>query len=282
MSECGCGRPADGAFICSSCTRALEIALGNISSYWADLDNVKGRLTRYGGMGGRPGAEKPLPVDARFLGAYEDGSMLQEAVKNTVSTWTRIVMEERPALSGPVHPACLHVTCSTVRRSWWPADTVSSCCRYLLGHAGWVRTKVWASEILDELDNLEAQLRRMVDRPADKWFAGPCEQCERDLYAKPGAALVVCVDCDLSYEVAARRDWLWQQAQETNATAAEISRAFSWLNGTPLTDTRIRKWVERKRLTVRGHIEVRGRTAPIYRIGDVAALLESADRPKAG
>jgi hypothetical protein len=277
---CNCGRPTNGGFLCSSCTKALEIALGNISSYWADLDTVKGRQTRYGGLGGRMGAEKPLPVDARFLGAYEDGSILQDAVKNTISTWTRIVMEEKPVLHGPVHPACLHVTCSTVRRSWWPADTVGSCCRYLLGHADWMRTKEWAPEILDELDNLELQLRRMVDRPADKLFVGYCTECELALHAKIGALQAKCTACEKVFSVEASREGMWVEAQDQLGTAAEISRAISWLGQTPITADRIYKWVERKRLTQRGHVIYRGREVPIYRIGDVAALVQASENQK--
>lgn len=277
---CACGRPTNGAFICSGCTRALEIALGNISSYWADLDNVKGRHTRYGGSGAGRGGEKPLPVDARFLGVYEDGSILQDAVKNTISTWTRIVMEEKPVLHGPTHPACLHVTCSTLRRSRWPADTVGSCCGYLLGHADWMRTKDWAPEILDELDNLEAQLRRIVDRPADKLFVGYCTECDLALNAKIAAPQVKCTGCEKTFSVEASRDAMWVEAQDQMGTAAEISRAISWLGQTPITADRIYKWVERKRLTERGHVTYRGREVPIYRIGDVAALVQASENQK--
>lgn len=258
----------------------MEIALGNISSYWADLDTVKGRQTRYGGSSAGRGGEKPLPVDARFLGASEDGSILQEQTKNTISTWTRIVMEEKPVLSGPVHPACLHITCSTVRRSHWPADTVGSCCRYLLGHADWMRTKDWAPEILDELDNLEAQLRRMIDRPADKLFVGYCTECDLALNAKPGSPQVKCRGCEKVFSVEASREAMWLEAQDQLGTAAEISRAISWLGQTSITADRIYKWVERKRLTQRGHVTYRGREVPTYRIGDVAALVQASENQK--
>lgn len=296
MSECACGRPADGAFICSSCTRALEIALGNISSYWADLDTVKARQTRYGDTGGGRGGDKPIPIDVRF-GALEwvekldaegrivgmepwipVGTALQDAVKNTISTWTRIVMDEKPLLHGPVHPACLHVGCSTLRRSRWPADTVGSCCRYLLGHADWMRTKDWAPDILDEMDDLEAQLRRMIDRPADKLFVGYCTECDLPLNAKPGAPQVTCRGCEKVFSVEASRDAMWIAAQDALGTASEIARAISWLGNQPVTAERIRKWVERDRLERKGWLTVRGRDLPTYRIGDVAALVEAATR----
>lgn len=300
MSECICGRPLAGAAICSGCSKSLEIALGNIPAFWRDLDNVRTGQTRYGdGSGGRRG-ETSLPLDPRFAGSQwveannrltgeqelqlhiPAGTALMDATKNTIATWTRTVMGERPVIHGPVHPACLHITCAQARRSRWPADTVQACCVYLLGHIDWIRTQIWAPEILDELQHIEGALRRVIDRPAGKWFAGPCDTCERDMYARDGALQVHCDDCDLDYPVAERRDWLWEQAQDVHATAAEIARAVSWIGGTPLADTRIRKWVERKRLIVRGHITIRGRVLPLYRLGDVTALIEAHDRPKAG
>jgi hypothetical protein len=281
-SICGCGKPADGAFICPSCCKALQIALGNISTYWADLDTVKARLTRYGGSGGGRGGEKPLPVDARFLGWEADGSRLQDAAKNTIATWTRVVLDERHILAGPTHDACLHVSCSITRRSRPPRDDVVSCCRYLLGHADWIRTKDWAPEILDELDDLEAQLRRMVDRPADKWFAGPCDGCERDLYAKVGAKTVDCADCDRSYDIEARRAALLAEAEDYLANATELARAVSWLGSEPLTAARIWKWAERGRITAKQHVEIRGKQVPQYRIGDALDLLANDTTKKAG
>lgn len=283
MTDCQCGRPVDGASICRECSHALQIALGDISSHWVDLDTVKARQTRYGGTGGGRGGEKPLPVDARFLGWEADGSRLQDAVKNTIGTWGRLVMEQRPEFAGPTHDACLHVSCSTLRRSRTPRSDVPAYCRYLLGHADWIRTQMWAPEILDELTYTAEQLRRMVDRPADKLFAGYCTECDLALHAKIGAPQVKCTGCEKSFSVEATRDQMWVEAQDQLGTAAEISRAISWLGQVPLTADRIYKWVERKRLPQRGHITYRGREVPIYRIGDVAALVEASDnQQKAG
>lgn len=300
MSTCTCGKPVDGAFICTPCTKALEIALGNISAYWTDIDTVKGRHTRYGDPNGGQSFEKPLLMDARFAGLewvhiideatgnttpqprIPAGTALVDAVKNAIGTWTRTVMEARPAISGPTHPACLHLSCSTARRSKWPTDTVTGCCRYLLGHVDWIRTREYAPDLLDELDHLEEQLKHLIDRPPDKWFAGPCDGCERDLYAKQGAALVTCRECDRDYDVAVRRTWLLEQAHDKLFTAAELARAVSWLGSEPLTGERVRKWAQRGRIVHRGHVTVRGREIPTYLLADAAALLAEDSRPKAG
>lgn len=281
-TPCPCGRPTDSG-LCPMCHQTLQIALGDISSHWTDLDTVKARQTRYGASGGGRGGDKPLPVDARFLGWEADGSRLQDAVKNTIGTWGRMVMDERVVLHGPTHDTCLHVSCSTGRRSRPPQDNVASVCKYLLGHADWIRTQHWAPEILDELTDTAEQLRRMVDRPADKLFAGYCDECQGPLYAKVGQEQVKCRQCEHTYSVTDRRDAMWTEAQDHNGTAAEISRAISWLGELPLSADRIYKWVERKRLTERGHVTYRGRLVPIYRIGDVAALAAATDnQQKAG
>ena len=297
--ECICGRPLAGDAICGGCSRSLQIALGNISSYWRDLDTVRARQTRYGDAGGRRG-EAPLTMDARFAGAQwveannrltgirelqlhiPNGTALMDAVKNTIAAWTRIVMDDKPVIHGPTHPACLHITCSQARRSHLPADTIPSCCLYLLGHADWIRTQHWAPEILDELQHIEGKLRSIVDRPAGKWFAGPCDTCERDLYARVGAASVDCVDCDLVYDVGARREWLLEQAQDRLLTASELSRAVSWLGTEPLTAARVWKWAERKRIVARGTAIHRGNEIPTYLVSDAIDLMAQDARPKAG
>lgn len=277
--ECICGRPLAGDAICQGCAYSLQVALGDISSYWLDLDNVKGRRTRYGATGGR-GGDKPLPVDARFLGWDADGTRLQDAVKNTMATWARVVLDERPVFTGPTHPACLHLSCSRLNRSRTPRDDVASVCRYLLGQSDWIKTQHWAGEILDEMLDTASQLQRMVDRPADKLFVGYCPDDDEPLHARIGAPLTQCRVCEREYGVEASRDAMWVEAQDKLATASEISRAISWLGQTPITADRIYKWVERKRLPERGHVTYRGREVPIYRIGDVAALVQASENQK--
>ena len=250
--ECICGRPLGGDSICSNCAQTLQVALGNISSYWRDLDTVRARQTRYGDAGGRTGAEKALPVDLRFLDWDGDGSRLVEAVRLTVVTWTRVVLEERPITEGPTHPACLHVSCSRLNRSRPPADNIPACCVYLLGHADWVRTQHWAPEILDELLDVERQLRRLVDRPRERIYAGPCRECNGDMYGRPGAAKVDCRPCGLEYDVAEMVDWMRSRVYGRLVTAREAVMLLGRF-GLSVQQKTIDKWVERKRLSVHSH-----------------------------
>lgn len=282
MSECICGRPLSGASICEGCAYALQVALGDISSHWRDLDTVKARQTRYGASGGR-GGDKPLPVDARFLGWDADGTRLQDAVKSTMSTWARVVLEERAVFMGPTHPACLHLSCAHLNRSHPPRDDVASVCRYLLGHCDWIKTQHWAPEMLDEMHDAAEQLRRMVDRPADREYIGRCDECDENLYRRPQSPKAQCRHCGAEYtDAVERRATVMDALNDRCLTAAEIELAFTDIGKTPLTAARVRKWAQRDRIKVRGHVIVRGREHPTYLVADVAELLEAESRQKAG
>lgn len=288
MSECICGRPLKGDSICAGCSHKLQVALGNISSYWADLDTVRTRQTRYGGTGGGRGGDKPLPADLRFLDWDGDGTRLDETGRNTIGTWARVVIAERPVIYGPTHTACLHITCSQARRSRPPRSDVPAACRYLLGHVDWIRTQHWAPEILDELTDLENRLRSFVDRPRDSWYAGPCTGCERVLYAKVGVHEVTCKDCNLDFHVKDRRAYLLTTAEDMYVPASTLARAVSWLGEEPLTARRIRVWKHRDMIEVRAYVIPPGSVGPmcelrpLYRLGDAIDLMASAQRLKAG
>ncbi|MFI6681895.1 hypothetical protein [Kribbella sp. NPDC050470] len=280
---CPCGSTVKDALVCSNCSHKLQVALGDISSYWVDLDNVKGRQTRYSTAHGGRGAEKPLPVDARFLDWDGDGTRIQELTKNTIGTWGRAVAEDRPVISGPIHDACLHLSCNQARRSRPPRDDVPAVCRYLLGHVDWIRTQHWAPDILDELWDLAEQLRRMIDRPQDRECIGLCDNCPEMLYRRPGALKAKCRHCETEYDDAAdRRTGLMGELHDRCLTAAEIEIAFTDIGKTPLTASRVRKWAERDRLPSVGSTLVRGRWLPTYRVSDVWNLLTEEARPKAG
>lgn len=308
--ECGCGRPLKGDAICEQCSRTLEDAISNISAHWVDLDVVRAKLTRYGDPDSGQRTKRnapPLLIDARFGPPYwaadrdplagpaheicphascaelrrartqrprvPDGTALIDAVKQTVAAWTNDVLAQHPPIYGPVHEICLCISCASIRRSQPPRDNVPSCCAYLRRHLRWIRARHWVPQMLDELTHIETALRRMIDRPAGRWYAGPCDHCERDLYARVGHPVVTCRDCELDYDVDARRTWLLEQAQSHLATAVELARAVSWLGTEPLTAERVRKWAERGRITAKGHTSYRGRQVPVYLVRDAIDLL---------
>lgn len=304
-----CGIPTAGARWCSRCVRTLEIALVNIRAYAGGLDVIRARQARYGDPAPlrRGGGPLPLPVDARFVdrdpGHPDDpaagvGSNLEADVANTLTGWARVVLEEQTALAGPAcRLACLHVSCARVRRTRPPADTVADCCRYLAGQRVHIAAAEYADQLLDELLNLERRLRRFVDRPPERWYAGPCTAglraleavwfCGAELYADLGEPTVTCRDCGVTYDLAERRAWLLAAAEDRLENAATIARAVVvWTDydrGESRLVRRISDWARRGRLGAREERLVDGRRRSLYRVGDVLDLLadearESAER----
>lgn len=86
----GCDRPVPDSYVCTGCAFRLEKALGNVSAFADELDTVLARQTRYEEHSERTngGRVTPLFFDDR---ASEAGWVL----RNTLSTWVRLVAEER-------------------------------------------------------------------------------------------------------------------------------------------------------------------------------------------
>jgi hypothetical protein len=85
-----CDRPVSDAWCCTGCAFKLEKALGNGAWIGDELDIVLSRQARYEEHSDRTKGTKvtPLFFDDR---ASEAGWVL----RNTLSTWVRLVAEER-------------------------------------------------------------------------------------------------------------------------------------------------------------------------------------------
>jgi hypothetical protein len=286
-----CSKPTTGAKLCGKCTKTLAIALVNIAAYHEDLMTVEAKATRYTdgtAVRGSVGKEQPLPVDGRFLDVTGDGTELRWGVWNSITTWCRILMEESPRLLEPVcERACLHISCAAVRRRRWPAQgTVRSMVVYFDRQFRYVIQAEWAAEFLDEMLFNERQLRRMVDRPADRWYAGKCSIgtkevfCTAELYALEGNATVTCPACAYEHDVTARRDFLLREARDYLVTATEAAQALiAWTDYDGTQDKlvdRIRKWRDRDDLDVADVTTLNGRDRHLYRLGDIQDLMIAA------
>jgi len=246
--------------LCAGCTSLLEVAIVNISAYVQDLPTVLAKLTRYGDRYGGRTRERSLPVDMR---ASEVGWV----AVNTVSTWCRVLLEETPSLVPPA-------------KKDMPAH-----CRFLLRHVGRLRVAEYGAEAFDELTDLEQQLRRVCDRPADRFYVGPCGAggCAEDLYARSPLGTVVCRVCGMEHDVPERRAWLLKEAEDRLETASGIARAVTvfgdGLGGEAQMADRIRTWGRRNRLTPHGHVTVMGHERALYRVGEILDLLaQDAER----
>lgn len=259
-----CRRPSPDAHLCSSCTHALDIALANIAAYCTETLLVLARQTRYTDGNGHS-SDHRSPIDPNAHYTLWD-------VRNTLVAWVRHVMEERGEAVG------------------YPVTTMPAMCLWLTKHIEWLRHRPEADEAWDELVHCEARMLRLIDRPLDKVYAGPCD-CEQfitdpaerrrelfGLYATPGAIVVTCRRCKTSYDVKDRRAWLLAAVDDVLATKREIAEALPNLAGVHITEKSLDHYVRRGRLAVRA---VTSSGDDLLRIGDVLDLSEQIALRKA-
>lgn len=288
---CGCGRPVNGAVLCSSCKHTLDVAAANIATYHADLELVASRrkAVRYDLPTGKgPSREAPLPVDDRFLPGGRGTKALSE-VRNTMVTWVRVCLDTWPPLEGRLLcDDALCRRCSGIRHEAalrrHPRDNVASCARYLQRMLDHIAGAPWAPEFLTDLLEAETLLKRVDARGPERIYAGKCTVCllvgdDSPLYAVVGEEWVKCpaADCGMEYRVEDRRKLMQDSLEYEWLTAADIADLATYLQ---LLGNR--EWV-RKKLN-RWHADgtlpasaVDDKGQPLFPFGQAARLLAAAD-----
>ena len=145
--------------------------------------------------------------------------------------------------------------------------------RYLADQTGWLAHHPSALEAFDELEHCVGLIESAIDLPVAGVYAGPCDVCRSDLYAKPGAESVECRPCHLTYDMEARRAWLLSSAEDRMERSTDVARALT-AYGRHITRKRIDVWASR------GLIQAHGKDRsgnPLYRVGDVIAMLNAMD-----
>jgi hypothetical protein len=257
-----CDRPqGDDATFCAADAHRLDAALADVCAYRGlayDLDDTLARQTHLHLTPEEAAEEKrapgvlvanPLPYNPR---ASKAGGNL----KAVLVSWTRLVVEEAG--------------------DDWPADSLTAVASLIRKRVGWLRHHPAGADAYEEITDAVRAARRAVDRRADMLYAGPCD-CGEDLYARLGAEYVQCHDTaherPAVWNVADRREWLLDSAQEVLLTTTEICQALALyaLNTTPEA---LRGYKARGRLTERGTRVENGRTAAVFRLGDVLDILQ--------
>jgi len=291
--HCRCGHAIqEGASLCGRCVRTLDHALVNVAVHYADLETLRTRRTRYGSpvaTRGSGGKSRPLGFDLRFApssnvspddlvdgnadqvpGREGSGTELVHDVRNTVTTWVRVCLDDWPSLSTP-------------------ADHIPACCTFLQGIVTAVAGRPWAEELLEDMLRLERALARIVDRPAERWYAGKCSardpdaadddapECTYELYARTDSGTIRCQACGTDHDVAERREFLLREARDYHVTATEAAGALiAWTDydgsESKLVDL-VRKWRDRDKLDVADVTSLLGRDRHLYRLGDIQELL---------
>lgn len=233
MADCvRCARPvADTGYACHGCATGLAVTLLRAAMISREPDTTIARLDRIARVGGT--RAKPTSVDgwhkgdgalpATPLPVNLDAAADLAAVRNTLTTWSRHIANERgtrlpgrwvlperpPGFVGPL-------------RAWAVTDTLQAMLCWLAGQAGWIRLREEAAEILDELHDAASLLRRIIDRPAGRVLAGVCD-CGEYLYAIGDKPHVTCRACERTWDVEQMRAHLRSLVDGQVFTAAEIA-----------------------------------------------------------
>jgi len=294
-----CGKPIhDNAYICGPCGQTLTKALNHIADLHSELDVTLTRQARIGSTNGAPPPPPEVDTDpqpknvilwgvaVQPLPFHLGASKVAQDVGNTISTWARVILEERgmelpPIPEPPIGPVCnptecKHESCTVIRWHVRESETVHAA-KFIAGYVWWLRRRPEAPEAYSDLLAVASQLERIIDNPPTLKYAGPCNVCRKDLYVREGAGVVECRPCGMTYDMAGRREWLLEAAEDRLERAAHIARAVSDL-GSPISADRIRVWAMRKRLFSHAADNM-GR--PLYRIGDVMELLRNDTRREA-
>jgi hypothetical protein len=265
--QCGCGRPMPGnRTICGACQSDLARALQDLPFYAAHLQVAYARLGVLGDNGGRRASETAIPF-------HSPAARMAAALHTTITRWADTIPIATPPSEGPTCWAwCRHKTCTAVRRSRPPGPRDADKARWLHLHIDHIPKRPDAWIMACDITAITRAAERVIDRPADLTYAGPCDHCGADLYARLGTPLVYCRMCQARYDVQARRAWLLNAVEDTLANATMIARALTSL-GRPVTPERIWKWKERGLIIPHSHRAAGGRQIPLFRIGDVLDLL---------
>lgn len=293
--ECACTRPiTDTAVVCPHCGHILDAALAEVVDWLAlELDVTLAKQAKVAAghsapqplepQDKAPGTLKPNPLP------YHGGaSNAATRLKGVLVSWARIIIEETGAGTvptlGPTCLTCRHNSCHDIRTRGLPEDTIASIAAWLRPRVGWLRYHEAGQDAVDEICAAVGQARRVVDRPAERLYAGPCD-CGLDLYARLDAAYVVCradvhEDGPLAWPVVERRRWLLESAEDVLASTTEISRALTRY-AQPVTPSALRGYVARRRLAARGERVENGRIIPLYRLGDVLEIVAPMEQVSA-
>lgn len=233
-----CERPAPGGQpVCGACRADLERALHSVPDLARELDLTLSKQTSKT-PGGRS-AVVPLPFSRR---ASEAIYVLRSALVG----WVRDLHETEP-------------------RDDWPDDTPASMARWLSARLQRLLSHPAVDEVYGEIVDAVRGAERATDRPAERQFAGRCA-CGVALYAKPGAAVVQCRDCDAgAVQVSSQLDQMRERVRDQLAHPFGASKLLARLE-IKAPESTIRRWAAQGRIIAHGTDE-RGRS--LYRIGDV-------------
>lgn len=265
MSTCAtsCGRPTrDTLMLCDQCVWEIRQALDPDAAHPdrsipAMLDDLATTLTRQARITQRNGKSKsavhPVPFHIR-------ASDIAAHARAVLVGWVRVLAGDNPEL--------------------YPRDSLRAMTAWLLKRLDAIAMHEAAAEIHAEITDTAARIRYVIDRPADRLYAGTCgtafaeqHHCDEPLYAHPGSPVVRCADCGTVHDVAKRREAMLKRLDDRLVTAAEFAGLATYLiqdMGRSREQTRklVNQWHKRGLLERKNHAG-----DPLFRFADAIAVL---------
>lgn len=269
-----------GMVVCGDCADSLVRDLLIVPGLALALESAHTKSLRFGAStpsrapvpSSQDQEESPLPFNPK---ASETSALLLD----TLTRWADLVAHQRGYFR--------------------PLNTVPVLARWLAQQVVWLRSAEIGPEAVQRIRAVIRRSLHVVDRPADRLYAGPCDAtvevevpptttepapdaaqqpttvsvpCGADLYAEAGDLAATCTSCGKVFPLAERRKWLLGEAEDMLLPATELARAIDGL-GADVTPHMIRVWKDRGRLVPHGSTST-GR--PLYRVGDVMDLVNAA------
>lgn len=193
------------------------------------------------------GKAQPLPVNLRATDA-------RHQLHRTLARWAGHIAE---AAHLPKPPS----TSTAAALAAWIAD-----------RRDWLAGQPATADLIADVRNAHDTASRVIDRPADRAYAGRCHvlDCDGLMYAYDGGNTAACTRCNTKTDYDEARRALLAKVDDLILPATEIELALRGL-GQEVKATTIRKWCERGRLTNRGTT-----SRPRYRVGDALTLAWNA------
>lgn len=272
--------------VCRACSAELLRDLRDVPSLARNLEEAAARQTRLGGAGGGPARAPEQPEDEIGLTIRraplpwdERARTAQQHLRTVLVGWVRALQPGgHRTLAGPACATCSHRTCTYITLFDAPADTLASMAVWLIRHRAQLLGRHSAPEAVDGIREAIRQARRVIDRPADRIYAGPCNECGADLLAQPGARVVTCRPCVLIYDIGPRLEWMRKETEDLLGNASWVA-AVSTSLGYPVSASTVRTWGMRGRIAQRGtepsHKDD-GSPRPLYRVGDIIKRIADA------
>lgn len=266
-----CGRPIhDQAYACDHCGRALIGQLNLVAKLAGEAETTIARLDRIGAGGQRADPDPPLPVD---LGAAAD----HNAAADTLRRWAADISARRGhPLPTVRRTPCPHLSCHARRlgRTAGPLCALDEpaehptpiLAHWLAAQIDWLRHQPDAADAVDQLSDACRLIERVVDRPAERWYAGPCTQCGEPLNPVAGVHVIRCPECGTRHDPDECRRRLLVEAEDVWLTATRCAHYLTSL-GQACTAAMVRGWAMRGRLAPHPDADPMGH--PRYRLGSV-------------